>query len=240
MDNQIFKKLTTAFDNATDFSYEFTVGKNGKKSIIISTLDRAEFTHIVGLEHIPIIKTKVGNNSVLKRALFEQMIREDFTYSNLTAEDIDKLNEPIPNTYNSQTRSSYSIIERITKLLSIGSILDSAYMGHFYKWNNKLCKVRLQNGKMRNISINADYVVKIPSKTNTDENYYFFMIQSNKYYIKKGEPIRLFIISAFADCIDLTRGQERPYTILQETKENIRTKEKEVLYIHPFFKKFER
>lgn len=239
MDGYTFKNLAASFENAAKYSYEFIAGKNGKKVIIISSLDTSEFTHIIGLDHIPHIKAMAGNKSYLKKILFEQMLRGDFTYSDIPDPDIAELNKPIANTNNSSTGQPYSIQDRITGLLNIDSILNNAYKGKIYKWNKKQCRVMLKNGKSRYMSISADYVLKIPGGKNIDENYYFFMVQSNKPKDKKNiknEPIRVSVISAFLDCLDLTRGQERPMVILQEAKINIRTKQNKVIYTHQSYR----
>lgn len=44
---------------------------------------------------------------------------------------------------------------------------------------------------------------------------------------------QLYIFSAFPDCLDLSQGQERPYTILTEERENIKTGQKDHLFVHP-------
>lgn len=77
----------------------------------------------------------------------------------------------------------------------------------------------------------------VPSQQNPNETIYIFTYQRNS---NTDEPIKLSILSAFADCIDLTTGQERPYAILQELKEDIRTNQKELLYTAPSFNVIEK
>ena len=163
MDKNTFKNLATSFENAANYTYEFVAGKNGKITTIISSIDTSEFTHIVGLDHIPHIKALVGNKSYLKTILFDQMLRGDFTYSDIPNTDVVELSKPIPNTYNSSTKQPYSIQDRIIGLLNIDSILNNAYKGNIYKWDKKQCRVVLKNGERRNMSISADYVLKIPT-----------------------------------------------------------------------------
>lgn len=89
----------------------------------------------------------------------------------------------------------------------------------------------MSNGRFRNISINSDYLLVVPSKTNKNENYYFFSYADKEK--SDNNFIKLNVHSAFADCVDLTQGQERPMTILKEVKYNAKTKEEQTLYIHP-------
>ena len=64
------------------------------------------------------------------------------------------------------------------------------------------------------------------------EYIYMFLYQTNK----KGDrssAIKLNIMSMFADCLDLARGQIKPYTILEEIKTNLETQDVKILYTHP-------
>ncbi|MGN1415454.1 MAG: hypothetical protein ACI4XF_01305 [Oscillospiraceae bacterium] len=237
MNESLFKDLAQAFDVVSNHSYEFIVGKNNKKYYIISSINTDEFTHIVGFDHIPIIQRMTEHNTVLKKALYEQMLRGNFTYSNLKDVDITKLNAPLYGTYNSQSKQSYSLKDRIVKLTDINDIMDNAYNGKLYKWNSFRCNAQLPSGKKRNVRINADYVLKIPDKKIAGENIYIFLIQEYLKNPDKNKPIKLYVISAFPDCVDLTRGQGRPYTILEETKINKKTKESQILYTHPSYQK---
>lgn len=196
MDKNTFKNLATSFENASNYTYEFIAGKNGKKTIIISSLDTSEFTHIMGLDHIPHIKSLVHHKSAFKKVLFNQMLRGNFKYSDIPNQDIAEFSRPIPNTYNSLTKQPYSIQDRIMGLLNIDSVLNNAYKGNIYKWDKNQCRVILKSGESRNMLISADYLLKIPNDKNNDENYYFFMVQSNKPNNKKAKKNELFYLSS--------------------------------------------
>lgn len=95
----------------------------------------------------------------------------------------------------------------------------------------------MPDGKTRRTNISGDYMFAIPSERNPEEKIYLFLYREAAAKKKDDMREQLYLFSAFADCLDLSRGQERPYTILQETKENAKTKQSEVLYTHPSYKK---
>ena len=139
-------------------------------------------------------------------------------------------------TYNSLTKSEYTLFERISTFSDISKILDLSYKGKLYKWDKRKCAAQVTNNyKIRHSSITADYMLAVPSERNKDEKIYFFM------YLDKSTPqndtLNLKIFSAFPDCVDLTQGQEHPFTILEEQKVDIRSHVSEVLYVHPSYKK---
>ncbi len=161
--------------------------------------------------------------------MFRDILDGKYAFQNLS-ENTCHLYEGIPKTYNNMTNSEYSVAERISKVCHIDQLLNNAYNGKIYKWNKNKCIIKTQDGRYRNININADYLLAIPSPSNEQENIYIFTYRKNN---DKNEPIKLSIQSAFADCLDLTRGQARPYTILQETKTDICSNEEQIIYIHP-------
>lgn len=229
--SDILLTAAQSFNKLSHINYEFTLSKNQKIIITSMSADNGDFAHIIGLDHLNDIWQFASHNTKIKGQIFRDILDGKYTFQDLS-EATCHLYDIIPKTYNSDTNNGYSVAERISKICRIDQLLDNAYNGTIYKWDKDKCKVKTQDGKERKITINADYLLVIPSSSNEMENIYVFAYQVNK---GKNEPIKLSILSAFADCIDLTKGQERPYTILQETKENIRTKEKEVLYTHPYY-----
>lgn len=163
------------------------------------------------------------------------MKRGDYKVSDLTATDSLALQSSLASTYNAATQSEYTIEQRLNALININTLLDNAYKGAIYKWDkfrSNKANIPLPNGKYRKTKISADYLITIPSDKK-GETIYCFAFQTNKS--AKKEPIKLNIHSIFADCVDLTKGQERPFTILQETKINAKTKISEQLYVHPAY-----
>ena len=63
------------------------------------------------------------------------------------------------------------------------------------------------------------------------------MVTDNKKTNSNDNIIRLKVHSAFPDCVKIENGQEKTYTILEETKINHVTKTRLILYIHPSYKK---
>lgn len=236
MNDLIFRQTAEAFEAAEKCSYEFIVGKNNRKSFVISSVNSEDFVHITGLEHLPSIKTKTQNSLILKKALYLKILRGEYKYSDLKEDDIKALTAPINGTFNSACQKEYTLKDRLARLLDISEILDNAYKGALFRWDNKKCRVILPNGNRRRVSIKCDYLLKVPSELNADENIYIFMVEENKNLIQK-ELHKLSVISVFPDCVDLARGQERPFTILEETRVNLREKSSQVLYTHPSYQK---
>lgn len=221
-----------SFDNAAKYNYIFCVARSQKQFVINLNCIEDEFTHIIGLDHLRDIRILSSHNSKIKISAFQRILSEELTFSDITKSDF--FSQPFPQTYNSVTKSEYTLAERISVLQDIEKTLDKAYTGKLYKWNVKSAAIKMPDGKTRSTNISGDYMLAIPSERNPDEKIYLFLYRDKKYS-KTKDTEQLYLFSAFADCLDLSRGQERPYAILQETKENVRTKEKEVLYTHPYY-----
>ena len=230
MDNQTFLEVAQSFKNVSNFCFKITVGKNNKALSFVISINPAEFTHIVGLDHIPTVQTLVRNKNSLKRAALESILSGKLKYSDFTTEDRNILESPINKTFNPQSQQCYTINNRIERLKNIGSILSEAYKGDFYKWKKPNTPIKTPDGKYRQVDINADYLLTIPTG-NSNEKMYFFMYCDR--YNKDKTSIHLKIFSAFQDGVELYIGQERPYKILTEDKINLKTKQTENLYVHP-------
>lgn len=231
--SDILYECAKYFDESTKYNYIFDIARNNKRIIINMNCIEEEFTHIVGLEHLRDMKMFSTHNSQIKISTFQRILSQEITISDISQSK--HFNEIFPNTYNSATKSEYTLSERISILHNIEKVLDNAYMGKIYKWNAANANITMPDGRKRHTHIKADYMLSIPSPQNRDENIYLFFYRGNT--LNKNAPIQLYLFSAFADCLDLTSGQERPYTILQEVKENVKTKETEVLYTHPSYEK---
>lgn len=216
------------FEKAIKNSYELTVG-NGKKQItlLIPSVDNSEFTHIMGLDHLSDIKVLNAQNSTQKSAVFKKILSKQITFEDISYSQY--LNSPIVGSHNYRSNSEYTVNDRIKYLSNFEDIMDNFYKGKVYKWNLSKCRIKLPNGNFRKTTINADYLITVPSNE-SNETVYLFAYQTNKHR-SKSEPILLNIFSAFPDGIDLTSGQDKPYTILKEKKNNVS------IYTHPSYKK---
>lgn len=243
--SDILQECANSFLNVSQYNYSFIVGK--KKNVTFQlnmgcSID--EFTHIIGLDHLKDIKYLSTHNCKIKSSTFQSIISGNIALKDIAISKF--FYNTFSCTYNSTTQKEYTITDRIKALKNIDILMDKAYNGSIYKWNSYKCRVITPKGIHRKISISADYLLTIPTsalvepnsteKAIPDEKIYLFAYQENKG-AKKDEPIKLSIFSAFADCVDLTRGQERPMTILQETKEHIKTKTIENIYTHPSYAK---
>lgn len=225
----ILLKSALSFKKMLNDRYELTVSKRSKAFDIIISAQKEDFTHIIGLDHLKDIRELASHNSKAKGQIYRDILNGKLTFDILSAKT-NYLNNKIPLTFNCETNKEYTISERISRTSQIDLLLDNAYSGRLYKWNKYNCNVKTLDGIFRQTKINADYLLVIPSPYHEKEKIYIFT------YIlcqEKNQPIKLSIKSAFADCIDLTRGQDRPYIILQETKVNTKTKEKQILFTHP-------
>lgn len=216
------------FKSAANQNYELTVGNRKKKTtFIIPSINVSEFTHIFGLDHLTDIPFLETHNSTQKAAVFKRILSAKLSFQDIAASK--HINTAVPGSYNHQTNSGYTISERIKALSNFEDILDNAYKGKIFKWDLKKCRIKIPNGKHRKVTIQADFLLVIPTK-NKNENIYLFAYQTNRDK-GKTEPIKLNIFSAFPDGVDLTTGQEASYTILQEKKNE------KSLFIHSAYQK---
>lgn len=232
--SDLLSDAALSFSKSLEYDYLFKLG-NKKRKILLSVIsnNKSEFTHIMGLDHLDDIPVITGNNSRQKEAIFEKILKGKIIFEDIKGSQ--NLNRHIKGSFNYYTNKPYTIAERLTSLQDFESILNSSYNGSIRRWNSSQCKAVLPNGSPRKVKIPADFLLTVPSKERAKENYYFFLYQTNKN-APNSEPIKLSIFSAFPDCVDLTRGQECPFTILQLEKLNIRTNQKEEVYIRPSYK----
>ncbi len=228
MDRDVLMECALEFKKIADYNYLFTVGKSKKVMNISLSCASKDFTHIVGLDHLSDIQDFSTNRSSVKLSAFNNIINGKLTLNEVSQSAF--FAKPYRGTYNNRTKSEYTPIERITALKNISGILDVAYKGELYKWDCSKLLITLPNGKIKRSSIMADYMLAIPSPTDTTEKIYLFMYEGKPY---DNNTKQLYVFSAFPDCLDLSKGQERPYTILTEGKENIRTKEMTHLFTYP-------
>lgn len=227
MESNILLDCAREFNRISDYNYLFTVGRAKKVTINVSLrCANKDFSHITGLDHLSDIKGL--SKSSKKLSTFQNILSGKLTYNTISSSAF--FQKPFVGTYNSSTKLEYTLIERISALKNIENILDNAYKGNFYKWSKSKSYINLPNGKTRHCTIDADYMLAVPSPYNPKEKIYFFMYE--------GKPCdsntkQLYIFSAFPDCLDLSQGQEHPYTILTEEKENIKTKQISSLFVHP-------
>lgn len=216
------------FEKALKNSYELTIG-NAKKQItlLIPSIESSEFTHIFGLDHLSDVDVLNAKNSTQKSAIFKKILSKQITLDDISSSKY--LNLPITGSHNYRSGSEYTVNDRIRLLSNFENIMDNLYNGKVYKWNLNKCQIKLQNGSYRKTKINADYLITVPSKE-SNETIYLFAYQTNRYK-SKSESISLNIFSAFPDGIDLTIGQDRPYTIIEEKKNKVS------IYISPSYQK---
>ncbi len=202
---------------ASNFNYYFILGNNKRIEINVDMrCSRDEFTHIIGLDHLKDINALSTNNVKKKKYFVQDILNRKITID--TLEKSAYYSKPFDKTFNSLTAKPYVLHDRISALKNISFILDNAYHGSFYKWDSNKSSRRYNGKSMGRSQIKADYMLCIPnlSSENKLQKIYLFMYQDNKEE-KKDQPIKLKIISAFPDCVDLTDKQQR-YTILYEGK----------------------
>lgn len=227
MENDILWDSANEFLKIKDYNYQFTIAKNGKALDVSIRVFLQDYTHIVGLDHLSDIRGFNTRNSKVKSSIFDEIISRKTTLNSISSSKY--FNEPFPSTYNDTTKSEYTLSERIEASKDIAYYLDNAYNGKLYKWDKRKSFIKMPDGKIKQSLINADYMLAIPSKTNAKETMYIFMYEKGCDKNTK----QLCIHSAFLDCLDLSQGQERPYTILDEEKVNTKTKQTTQVYTRP-------
>lgn len=227
MGNDILWDSANEFLKIKDSDYLFTAAKNGKAINISLRILQQDYTHIIGLDHLSDKSRLNTRNSKIKSYVFDDIISRKITLNSISTSKY--FNEPFPSTYNDRTKAAYTLTERIEASKDIGYYLDNAYKGKLYKWDKRKSFIKMPDGKIKQSLINADYMLAIPSKTNAKETMYIFMYEKGCDKNTK----QLCIHSAFLDCLDLSQGQERPYTILAEEKINTKTKQTTQVYTRP-------
>jgi len=224
-----------SFNESIRYNYIFDVARNNKKIVINLSCLEEEFTHVVGLDHLKDIAMFSSHNAKIKSSAFQRILSHEISFSDISRSKF--FNQKIPGTYNLYTQSEYTIGERIMSLQNIEKILDESYKGKLYKWSNVRARIQMPDGRIRHTNISGDYMLAIPSKEKSNETIYLFMYKNKTGKENKNTPFQLHLFSAFTDCVDLSRGQESPFKILEERKENAQTGIVETLYTSPSYQK---
>ena len=232
MDNTL-KKLADSFNSVSGYDYIYTLGDSSKK-IKISVLSnkKYDFTHIFGLDHLKKTAAVMVNDRKQKNRIFKKILNNDITMETLSNDP--NLLAPVEKSWNELDARPYTIYDRISLLQTYKDILEKTGTGKFYKWKKYNSHIYTKDGIPRNITINADFVLTLPTGRSENEKYYFFLYRNDKND-ECNEEICLSVHSAFVDCCDLVRGQERPYTILKLDRQALNS-EIENLFIHPNYK----
>lgn len=217
-----------SFDEAAKYNYILYAARSQKQLVINLNCLVDEYTHILGLDHLKDIDAFSSKNVKIKISTFEEILKKKITYLDIAKSSF--FLQQFPKTYNSATKSEYTLEDRISVLEDIEHILDNAYTGKFYKWNAKNAITKMQDGRKRHTNIKGDYMLAVPSERTPDEKIYLFFYKNKTAKKTDDNREQLYLFSAFADCLDLSGGQERPYTILREIKENAVTKESVTIY----------
>lgn len=215
------------------YDYIYTLG-NSQKKIRISILsnEKKDFTHIFGLDHLSETEAVQGNNRIQKIRIFKNILSNCITMDTISNDS--NLCLPLEKTWNELEEREYTIYDRIYLLQTYKDILDKTGTGKLYKWKKGNSQIYTKDGIPRNIKINADFVLTLPTGRSENEKYYFFLYRNSKDK-KDGEEICLSVHSAFVDCCNLVQGQERPYTILKLDR---RAKDNKIenIFVHPIYK----
>lgn len=225
MDNDILKKLAKHFDNKIFYnSYILIAGKNQKLTKFKINFNSDEFTHFTGLEHLPTISNKITPTNKkdkprkLRQKVYNLIRNGHWGYLQFTENDkiAFKNTKLMPNTYNPNTKTGCTIEERIQALIKLNLKKDIKEKTELYQWSKAIGKkgIRLSDNKVRVCDISADFVLKIPTKTESYFMYIFMYAENKPFSLGTKETINLNVISAFCDGVDLTKGQERPLSVL--------------------------
>lgn len=206
-----------AYENISKNIYNFSAQKrNGEKLAIQFRFFSEEFTHVVGLDHLPSVKVLTENKAKEKRIIFKKILKGTFNENNLKDSDLLLLSSPVSKYINPLTNKNYTIEDRIRTVTNINQILKIDDDAFIYKnWNSQHSKLR------------ADYVLSVKSKENPTERIYFFAFLSDDNRNKK-MPINVNVFSVFADSSSLTIGHSKPYAVISESIIPIKSPEKEV------------
>ena len=229
--SDILFNAAQAYKELSKFDYMLTLG-NRKYKILISSINTKNelFHHVVGLGHLSDIRMLEAKTLRQKNAIYNAILKGRISFNDI--ENSVDLYAPICETFNKTTNAPYTYYDRIEAFSDVNKYFDIAYTGKMFRWNINKSNIVMPNGNIRHSKIKADFLLKIPSLNTKDEFFYCFLHQLNSNS-SKDEIIRLNAHSIFLDCVDLSQGQEKPYTILQEKKINIRTHEEEILFQHP-------
>lgn len=210
-----------AYSQIVKYDYHYILGDGNRKKIFsIITNEKDMFSHVCGLDHLKDIPKVTTNKSYMKEKIFKDILDKKITFLDIASSI--HLYEKMSSKINPNTHSFYNIYDRIVHLCDILNLLDNSDKGIMYRWK---C-----HGHDRYSNIRADYVFVINSDEYHEEKHYFFLVETAKKihtYARNDicglPPIKLKILSAFADCDDLTKGLGHPYTVLEVSKIEINT-----------------
>ena len=232
--SDILYEAAKAYEKISEYDYMLTLGNRKYKILITSIATENElFHHVIGLGHLTDVRKLDAKTLRQKNAIYKSILEGNITFNDIKNSTI--LYSPICDTFNRVTNLPYTYYDRIQSFSKAVNYFDNAYKGKMYKWNINKSNIIMPNGNVRHSTIKADYLLKIPSFENKDEFFYCFLHQLNSKASKDG-VIELNAHSIFFDCINLSQGQQQPYTILEEKKINIKTHEEILLYQHPKYK----
>ncbi len=198
----------------SQYEYKFSAGKKiGDTKFLITGINTDDFTHIVGLEHIPSIKRAVQNSHKRKAQMFSKII-SGLSAGFFKKDDFNAFVSPIKDTYNSQTQSQYTIADRISKTKDLMATLDRSFNGVIYRWDPQKCNIRLPDGKIRQCTIKADYLLE--GNANLIPSYLFLGARKED---EKEQMCRTFFR---IEDKDYTEGQPK-YTLLKKEKVHLPT-----------------
>lgn len=218
------------YKTLTQYNYIIITG-NSKRVEIHFDLKfiRENFTHITGLDHLDDLDGFGTHKLVEKLRLFQEILDGKVTYTDIQKSI--KFYDYIQGTYNNNTGKCYTIADRLNALVDLESLLDNMYVGKLYHWR-AYTTAKTANGKYRQTSIRADYVLQIPKQNG--EYIYLFLYEENKAQKKNAQKrqdtIKLTVFSAFPDCIDFASVLGKALPWLQIEKENKKTHNRVLLY----------
>lgn len=226
----VLQEAAINYDRLTKTEYLYTIGTKDRSLVIFEFVgcNTEEFTHIYGLDHLDDVpEFNQLNNSSAKKRVFKKIKLGDITMDYLI-DNSSKIEEPIPSTYNPETGTGFTILDRIISLKNLEEILDNAENASLYKWVQGKSRYVGPDGKKRTSNIKADYLLLIPGPI-AGTNYHIFAYKERN--IDPNEPERLKIHSAFLDGANLASGQGKALPILHVRKYKNRRKYYEDLYI---------
>lgn len=228
MNDQSLIDVANAFLALSDYRFNITVRRGQKELDFSVSASVGDATHICGLDHIPYIKSLCGNKIKSKSSILKKIADGTLKYSSFPISDQNDFTCDIPKTFNPLTKKPYTLENRIETLKNLMTFLDNAYKGNFYDWKDSFQGIATPDKKTRYLGIKADYMLEIPTG-NFNEKLYIFL------YCDQNNPNHLKIYSAFADGVNLSEHQERPYEIISEERVNTKMKQTTHLYTRPGF-----
>lgn len=179
--NDVLLSCASNFDELSKYNYNFTLGTKKKISVEVDMRFLKEnFTHIVGLDHLTDIPDFNTHNTAHKRYAFEKIKSGKIRMETISKSSF--FNQSLKQDWG---MSSYTIEDRLNALNNISLLLANSINGKFTSWNKNKCKIQLPDGSFRKSSIEADYLLSVPSLSNPNEKVFFLCI----FYLSKEKMI---------------------------------------------------